>query len=185
MATSKVDVYAHGILVLELLTGKLPVDDCNGDPRSDDASHLVAWVKAQVQLNPGSTSVIAVLDPRLIRDAMDDDAMRQMLRLHEVGPMCTHKQPAARPSMHGVETMLDIGRMTPSDDPSITTAAKGTAATTASTRTAMRTILEARRAGVEQRTRPRTLCDQLTILSSSHHTGHPGGRVGISCQTFV
>ena len=121
---SKVDVYAHGILVLELLTGKLPVDDSNGDPSSDDASHLVACVKAQVQLNPGSTSVIAVLDPRLIRDAMDDDAMRQMLRLHEVGPMCTHKQPAARPSMRGVEAMLDIGRMTPSDDPSITTAAK-------------------------------------------------------------
>ena len=150
-------MYAYGIVVLELLTGKLPVDDSNEVPSSDDASHLVAWVKAQVQLNPGSASAIAVLDPCLIRDAMDDDAMRQMLRLQEVGLMCTHKQPAARPSMRGVEAMLDIGRMTPSDDPSITTAAKG-----------HRTILEARRAGVEPRTRPRTLCDQLTILSSSH-----------------
>ena len=62
---------------------------------------------------------------------------------------------------------------------------RGTAATTASTRTAVRTVLEARRAGVVPRTRPRTLCDQLTILSSSHHTGQSGGRVGISCQTFV
>ena len=124
MATSKVDVYAHGILVLELLTGKLPVDESKEDPSSDDASHLVAWVKAQVQLNPGSASVIAVLDPCLIRAAMDDDAMRQLLRLQEVGLMCTHRKPAARPSMRGVEAMLDIGRMTPSDDPSITTAAK-------------------------------------------------------------
>ena len=124
MVTSKVDVYAYGILVLELLTGKLPVDDSNGDPSSDDASHLVAWVKAQVQLNPGSASVIAVLDPSLIRDAIDDDEMRQMLRLQEVGLMCTHKQPAARPSVRGVEAMLDIGLMSPSDDPSITTAAK-------------------------------------------------------------
>ena len=174
-------MYAYGILVLELLTGKLPVDDSNGDPTSDDASHLVAWVKAQVQLNPRSASVIAVLDPCLIRDAMDDDAMRQMLRLQEVGLMCTHKQPAARPSMRGVEAMLDIGLMTPSDDPSIT---RSTAATTASTRTGMRTILEARQAGVEPRTRPRTPCDQLIILSSSHHTGQSGGRVGISCQNL-
>ena len=124
VVTSKVDVYAYGILVLELLTGKLPVDDSNGDSSSGDASHLVAWVKAQVQLNPGRPGVIAVLDPCLIPDSMDADAMRQMLRLQEVGLMCTHKQPADRPSMRGVEAMLDIAPMTPPDGPSITTDAK-------------------------------------------------------------
>ena len=119
VVTSKVDVYAYGILVLEL-----PVDDSSGDPSSGNASHLVACVKAQVQLNPGSAGVIAVLDPCLFPDAMDADAMRQMLRLQEIGLMCTHEQPAARPSMRGVEAMFDIGLMTPSDDPSMAPAPK-------------------------------------------------------------
>ena len=120
VVTSKVDVYAYGILVLELLTGKLPIDDSS----SGNVSHLVAWVKAQVQLNSGSASVITILDPCLIPDAMDADAMRQMLRLQEIGLMCTHKQPVARPSMRGVEAMLDNGLITLSDDPSITPAVK-------------------------------------------------------------
>ena len=108
VVTSKVDVYAYGILVLELLTGKLPIDESSGDSTFGDPSHLVAWVKAQVQLNPGNPGVIAILDPCLIPDAIDADAMRQMLRLQEIGLMCTHKQPAARPSMRGVEAMLDL-----------------------------------------------------------------------------
>ena len=170
MVTSKVDVYAYGILMLELLTGKLPVDDSNGDSNSGDASHLVAWVKAQAQLNPGSASVVAVLDPYLIPVATDAAAVQQMLGLQEIGLMCTHKQPAARPSIRGVEAMLDA-LMTPTDDPSIMPAAKEHHGHDGRHKLdRYEDSLEAREPGLEPRTRgPWTRCDQLPILSSSHH----------------
>ena len=62
--------------------------------------------------------VLAALRSRRQCHTADAAAARGRADVH------THKQPAARPSMRGVEAMLEIGLMSPSDDPSITTAAK-------------------------------------------------------------
>lgn len=102
LVTSKVDVYSYGVLLLELLTGKLPAHDAS----YGEALHVVAWVKQKVQLNEGNVSK-SVLDP-LFLDPTDSAATEVMLSMQEIALLCTQENPADRPSMRDVENMLNI-----------------------------------------------------------------------------
>lgn len=90
--TEKSDVYSYGIVVLEVLTGKQPID-----PTIPDGSHVVDWVR---QKRGG----IEVLDPSLLsRPEAEIDEMMQALG---VALLCINSSPDERPTMKDVAAML-------------------------------------------------------------------------------
>jgi serine/threonine protein kinase len=94
-------VYSYGVVLLELLTGKEP----SHDPSYGEALDIVAWVRESMQLNEGRVSE-SVLDPSL-RHSKDSAATKEMLCVQEIALLCTQKNPADRPTMRDVETMLE------------------------------------------------------------------------------
>lgn len=93
------DVYSYGILLLELLTGKQPVDSSFGDPM-----HIAAWVRGMVKEKSARLGE-AVLDPVLLLDA-NELQKTQMLRVLRTAVLCTKENPNDRPSMTTVVEML-------------------------------------------------------------------------------
>ncbi|KAK3006669.1 hypothetical protein RJ639_017416, partial [Escallonia herrerae] len=90
--TEKSDVYSYGVVVLELLTGKQPID-----PTIPDGRHVVDWVR---QKRGG----IEVLDPSLVsRPESEVEEMRQALG---IALLCVNSSPDERPSMKDVAAML-------------------------------------------------------------------------------
>jgi serine/threonine protein kinase len=94
-------VYSYGVVLLELLTGKEP----SHDPSYGEALDIVAWVKESMQLNEGRVSE-SVLDPSL-RHSNDSAVTKEMLSVQEIALLCTQKNPADRPTMRDVESMLE------------------------------------------------------------------------------
>lgn len=90
--TEKSDVYSYGVVVLEVLTGKQPID-----PTIPDGLHIVDWVR---QKRGG----IEVLDPSLLtRPESEIDEMMQALG---VALLCVNSCPDERPNMKDVAAML-------------------------------------------------------------------------------
>ncbi|KAG5249731.1 receptor protein [Salix suchowensis] len=90
--TEKSDVYSYGVVVLEVLTGKQPID-----PTIPDGLHVVDWVR---QKRGG----IEVLDPSLLsRPASEIEEMMQALG---IALLCVNSSPDERPNMKDVAAML-------------------------------------------------------------------------------
>ncbi|XP_044498733.1 receptor-like cytosolic serine/threonine-protein kinase RBK2 [Mangifera indica] len=95
----KTDVYAYGVLLLELITGKQAID-CT-------QKSLVMWAKPLIQKN----NMKELLDPALC-DAYD---LYQLQRLAATAFMCVHQCPSNRPQMsqvvqhlQGTENILEL-----------------------------------------------------------------------------
>ncbi|KAJ6371744.1 hypothetical protein OIU77_002125 [Salix suchowensis] len=80
----KSDIYSFGVVILELVTGKLPVDPEFGE------KDLVKWVCATLDQN----GMDHVVDPTL--DSRYRDEISKIL---EIGLRCTTAFPIGRPSM--------------------------------------------------------------------------------------
>lgn len=90
--TEKSDVYSYGVVVLEVLTGKQPID-----PTVPEGLHLVDWVRQ----NRGS---LEVLDSSLrSRTESEADEMMQVLG---TALLCVNSSPDERPTMKDVAAML-------------------------------------------------------------------------------
>ncbi|XP_020578696.1 putative leucine-rich repeat receptor-like serine/threonine-protein kinase At2g24130 [Phalaenopsis equestris] len=95
-ATTKGDVYSFGVLVLELLTRKRPMDEMFGGEIS-----LQKWVKNHYH----EQSLETVIDSSLMRTARSKAAeMRRMWEVAisevvEIGLLCTQENPLMRPTM--------------------------------------------------------------------------------------
>ncbi|KAJ8764622.1 hypothetical protein K2173_006704 [Erythroxylum novogranatense] len=87
----KSDIYSFGVVILELVTGRQPVDPEFGE------KDLVNWVCTTVD-QKGADSVI---DPKL--DSVHKDEISRVLN---VGLQCTVSLPVSRPSMRRVVKML-------------------------------------------------------------------------------
>ena len=87
----KSDIYSFGVVILELVTGRLPVDPEFGE------KDLVKWVCTTLDQN----GMDHVVDPKL--DSRYKDEISKIL---EIGLRCTSSFPIGRPSMRRVVKML-------------------------------------------------------------------------------
>ncbi|KAH6832210.1 hypothetical protein C2S53_005559 [Perilla frutescens var. hirtella] len=90
--TSKADVYCFGILLLEIVTGRVPTTTTAGAGAEEEEEDLSGWVRAAVSID-WSTDI---LDLEIVgeKEGYDD-----MLRLTEIALECTDDLPDRRPSI--------------------------------------------------------------------------------------
>ncbi|KAL9665194.1 hypothetical protein QQ045_020606 [Rhodiola kirilowii] len=95
VATYMGDVYSFGVVLLELLTGKRPMDICK--PRA--CRDLIAW---SLQMKREKKE-IQVFDPSLL----DENIQDQLLRVFDIACLCLNQNPKVRPSMQKIVSWLD------------------------------------------------------------------------------
>lgn len=94
--TTKVDVYAFGVALMELMSGRKALDETMPDERS----HLVSWFR-RVLVNKENIpkSIDQTLDP-------DEETMESIYKVAELAGHCTAREPYQRPDMgHAVNIL--------------------------------------------------------------------------------
>ncbi|CAB4296134.1 unnamed protein product [Prunus armeniaca] len=94
MVSDKIDVYAFGVVLLELLSGRKPVDA--GAPKGQES--LVKWARHLLD----SMELKALLDPNLNGDYNDI----QMRRMVLVAGLCINQSPRLRPKVSQILQLL-------------------------------------------------------------------------------
>ncbi|XP_040385076.1 receptor protein-tyrosine kinase CEPR2-like [Oryza brachyantha] len=94
--TEKTDVYSFGVVLLELVTGRTPIDPAFGEGKD-----IVFWLSAKL----AAESLDDVLDQRVAAPASARDR-EDMIKVLKVAVLCTAKLPAGRPTMRDVVKML-------------------------------------------------------------------------------
>ena len=101
--TEKSDVYSFGVVVLEILTGRHPLD-----PTLPGGTHLVQWVREHMQAKRG---VAELLDPRL--RGKQEAQVQEMLQVFAVAMLCISHRADDRPAMKDVVALLKEVRRPP------------------------------------------------------------------------
>ena len=91
----KIDVYSYGVVLLELLTGKRPLDSDFGE-----SIDIVEWLRMKIRDNK---SLEEVLDPSV---GNSRHVVEEMLLVLRIAILCTAKLPKERPTMRDVIMML-------------------------------------------------------------------------------
>lgn len=95
--TEKSDVYSYGVVLLEVLTGREPIDN-----KTPEAAHIVTWVNQELrQKKKGFTSI---LDQQLVLSS--GTQIQEMLQVLGVALLCLNSSPEERPTMKDVTVML-------------------------------------------------------------------------------
>ncbi|XVE96738.1 hypothetical protein REPUB_Repub02eG0248500 [Reevesia pubescens] len=98
-ATEKTDVFSYGAVVLEVASGRRPIErDANAAAKVGVSGNLVEWVWSLHR----EGRLLTAADARL-EGHFDEAEMRRVLL---VGLACSHPDPLARPTMRGVVQML-------------------------------------------------------------------------------
>ena len=92
----KTDIYSFGVVLLELLTGKRPIESEFGE-----AVNIVEWVGSKVRSKSG---IVDRLDANV--GASCSMVQEEMLLVLRIALLCTSRCPRDRPSMRDVVTML-------------------------------------------------------------------------------
>ena len=95
----KSDIYSYGVVLLELLTGKRPIE-----PEFGESVNIVEWVKEKVHSRSEEEGVGEVLDANI--GSSLSWVREEMTLVLRVALLCTSKPPIERPSMRDVVTML-------------------------------------------------------------------------------
>lgn len=92
--TEKSDIYSFGVVLMELVTGKKPME-----PEFGENKDIVHWVHNKMRRRD---NVSALVDPSISKDAKED-----ALKVLSIAVRCTMKIPTLRPSMRMVVKMLE------------------------------------------------------------------------------
>ncbi|KAI4303932.1 hypothetical protein MLD38_039509 [Melastoma candidum] len=90
--TEKSDVYSYGVVVLEVLTGKQPID-----PTIPGGLHIVDWVRR-------SRGAAEVIDPSLLTRMQSE--LEEIIQVMGIALLCVNSSPDERPTMKDVSAML-------------------------------------------------------------------------------
>ena len=89
--TEKTDVYSFGVVLLEVLTGKQPLD-----PKIPYGLHVVDWVKQQ--------KGVKVFDPSLL--SRSEANIEEVVQVLNIALLCVNSSPDERPTMRDVTAMI-------------------------------------------------------------------------------
>ncbi|KAG6544941.1 hypothetical protein Mapa_013633 [Marchantia paleacea] len=93
--STKGDVYAYGVIVLELLTGRQPTEQSFGEDED-----LVTWAQS-------SANIVDIIDPTIApHDQKGGLQLQQVTLLLQVALLCCRSIPQSRPTMRDVLGML-------------------------------------------------------------------------------
>uniref|UniRef100_A0A7N0UZB0 Protein kinase domain-containing protein n=1 Tax=Kalanchoe fedtschenkoi TaxID=63787 RepID=A0A7N0UZB0_KALFE len=90
----KSDVYSFGVVLMELVTGKRPME-----PEFGDNKDIVGWVCGNMK---NKESVMGLVDSRL-PEALKEEAVKVL----RIAVICTARLPSIRPTMRSVVQMLE------------------------------------------------------------------------------
>lgn len=93
--TEKCDIYSFGVVLLELVTGRSPVQPL------DQGGDLVTWVRRSIQK---TMPISGIFDHRL--DLSRRTTIREMSLVLKIALFCTSTSPPERPTMREVTAML-------------------------------------------------------------------------------
>ncbi|PKA47483.1 Receptor-like protein kinase HSL1 [Apostasia shenzhenica] len=93
-ATTKCDVYSFGVVLMELITGKKPIEAEFGENKN-----ITCWVSSKMAIRE---EALDVLDKRLSASPFKEE----MIQVLQIALRCTCSSPALRPSMNEVVQLL-------------------------------------------------------------------------------
>uniref|UniRef100_A0A1D1YCD0 non-specific serine/threonine protein kinase n=1 Tax=Anthurium amnicola TaxID=1678845 RepID=A0A1D1YCD0_9ARAE len=97
--SEKSDVYSFGVVLLELVTGRRPIEPDYGDNRD-----IVYWVYTKMTSSDG---VMQLVDAAITHG----EAKQEAVKVLRVAVLCTMRLPSLRPSMRAVVQLLEeVGR---------------------------------------------------------------------------
>ncbi|XP_010246967.1 PREDICTED: receptor-like kinase TMK4 [Nelumbo nucifera] len=96
--TTKVDVYAFGVVLMEIITGRKALDET----MPAESCHLVSWFR-RILINKDIRSAIdSTLDP-------DDETFASICKVADLAGHCTAREPFQRPDMgHAVNVLCPL-----------------------------------------------------------------------------
>ncbi|KAI7741510.1 hypothetical protein M8C21_025092 [Ambrosia artemisiifolia] len=95
--TRKVDVYAFGVVLMELVTGRKAVDE----NMSDECCHLATWFRRVLVSRENMTNCIDQ-----VLDINDEVTLESVFKVAELARHCTACDPFHRPDMSYVVNVL-------------------------------------------------------------------------------
>ncbi|KAK7842029.1 receptor-like protein kinase 7 [Quercus suber] len=90
----KSDVYSFGVVLMELVSGKRPID-----PEYGENKDIVSWVSSKIKTRE---SVLSVVDSRI-----PEVSKEEVVKVLKIAVLCTATLPTLRPTMRSVVQMLE------------------------------------------------------------------------------